>query len=108
MKHIYYQLQRLKLCKKIDCCFFFNFSLILNSDQQNVKRIPKKIFSPYMTKISLPSFLTKPSSDVCNIFKSKDSSTSSNTDLSTIILTPSSSSSLLDATDDQTIQITNT
>jgi hypothetical protein len=54
-----------------------------------------------MTKVSFPSLLPKLSSDMYNIFKSKDCSSSSSTDLSNIILTSSSSSSLLDATGDQ-------
>jgi hypothetical protein len=82
---------------------FYCYSIFI-SNQQHVKRIPKKMFSPYLTKFPLSS---KPFSDVYNIFKLKDSSGSSSTDLSNIILTPASSSSSLDANDDQTIQIMN-
>ncbi|CAF3321130.1 unnamed protein product [Rotaria socialis] len=70
-------------------------------DQQNVKRIQKTNFSPYLTKVSvrpLPLLLPKPVGAGYKIFKSKDPPNSSLTtaDLSNIILTPSSSSSLLD------------
>jgi len=82
----------------------FSFS-IFNSNQKPVKRMQRKIISPYITKLPFSSFLPKPSNDVHNIFKSKDCTISSSTDLSNIILTPTS---LLDTTDDQTTQMINT
>ncbi|CAF1411650.1 unnamed protein product [Rotaria sp. Silwood1] len=82
-------------------------------DQQQVKRIQKTNFSPYLTKVSLrplPLLLPKPAGIGYKIFKSKDPPTATLTtaDLSNIILTPSSSSSLLDANDEQSTSTMNT
>ncbi|CAF3188709.1 unnamed protein product [Rotaria sp. Silwood2] len=82
-------------------------------DQQQVKRIQKTNFSPYLTKVSLrplPLLLPKPAGIGYKIFKSKDPPTATMTtaDLSNIILTPSSSSSLLDANDEQSTSTMNT
>jgi hypothetical protein len=79
--------------------FFFFYR-----DQQQIKRIQKTNFSPYLTKVALrplPVLLPKPAGAGYKIFKSKDPPNSTSTDLSNIILTPSSSSSLLDAADEQ-------
>lgn len=78
------------------------------SDQQQVNRIQRTNFSPYFNKVvvrPLPILLPKPVSIGYKIFKSKDppvpsQSTSTTTDLSNIMLTPSSSSSLMDNNDD--------
>lgn len=97
--------------------YSFDVSLFMkrlfSRDQQNVKRIQKTNFSPYLTKVSLrplPLLLPKPTGAGYKIFKSKDppNSTVTNSDLSNIILTPSSSSSLLDGNDEQSASTMNT
>jgi hypothetical protein len=106
VKQILYQQYR-KQCKIIGIFFFKEDLLFLAyRDQQQIKRIQKTNFSPYLTKVTLrplPVILPKPTGVGYKIFKSKDppNSTSTTTDLSNIILTPSSSSSLLDANDEQ-------
>lgn len=80
-------------------CFSFR-------DQQQIKRIQKTNFSPYLTKVALrplPVLLPKPTTGIgYKIFKSKDPpTTTTSNDLSNIILTPSSSSSILDTNDEQ-------
>ncbi|CAF0891692.1 unnamed protein product [Adineta ricciae] len=87
-------------------------------DQQ---RTQKTNFSPYFTNVALrplPVILPKPAGVGYKIFKSKDpptstsitniNTTTASTDLSNIILTPSSSSSLLDGNDDQSTAPMNT
>jgi hypothetical protein len=106
VKQILYQQYR-KQCK-INGFFFQkkneDLLFLVHRDQQQIKRIQKTNFSPYLTKVALrplPVLLPKPVGVGYKIFKSKDPPNSTSTDLSNIILTPSSSSSLLDATDEQ-------
>ena len=97
--------QHRKQCKR-ERSSRFSYSHSHSSDQQQTKRTQKTNFSPYGTKVAprpLPVILPKPASIGYKIFKSKDppGSTSTTADLSNIILTPSSSSSLLDTNDEQ-------
>ena len=91
---------------------------LYHRDQQ---RTQKTNFSPYFTNVALrplPVILPKPVGVGYKIFKSKDpptstsitniNTTTASTDLSNIILTPSSSSSLLDGNDDQSTAPMNT
>ncbi|UJR31201.1 hypothetical protein I4U23_018705 [Adineta vaga] len=105
-----------RLTRDIQCAVSEANTLSTIPKAMDQQRIQKTNFSPYFTKVALrplPVILPKPTGVGYKIFKSKDPPTSTSvsttaTDLSNIILTPSSSSSLLDGNDDQSTAPMNT